>query len=407
VSAVAEAWNRLFLLRAAATDRLALDRELLLARIAFGDERALDDVPEEERGALLEALVYRARATPTLAKAIDEGSLAQALWAGHARDGDDARAIVARMFAGRQPAPSELDAALARLPLGLRDDGAAAYAERRVFTHEASEYSAVAAIRDPARRLRAMADVAARTRLSPLVAHAWALDADDIAMRLTTEPARLATTLSEVALLCAMAGQREDCTSLLEAALTSLGRITTAAAFAQVFAATLRPAAMLGFERWQAIVEQAHAERALFRDAKAFLEVRIAALRTLPRAIANTPASSTADLGHAIDRGHSLMKEVTRRLPDAALDLFHHTTIIALLATVPGRALDVPLTALRELLRKHPLPPARVDGAAPITLDDIVEPLATRAPEVLIGLSETFTRPEDGARWLLAALPML
>lgn len=299
----------------------------------------------------------------------------------------------------------ELAPALTQVADAARDDAFIAFCERRPAPSTTAETFDEAAIDREVSLFEALAPWARLSCASawlmrspiprevaeswiPLLEPGWSGPRDNAGRAIAD--ARLSAVV-------ASAGDSSSAAGLMHHANAGLDRENDPQRRAQIHRAILEATAIgsrqldsPGAGAWFGAVDRVGQDRVTLRNRDAFFLARRAAIATLPR----------ASLGHpdVANRGHELLRDLMRRLPERWLELSHLATVSALWRS-HGRDPEIHLAALADLLRRDGLPSVdpRVD------LSEVIDALARAAPSRLAPLGDRIEAPLGRAWWWCTA----
>ena len=298
--------------------------------------------------------------------------------------------------------PDTLDQ-LMRLLLTETDREAAvvAWCRERPWTASEAEMAWLAHTSRPMARLEAMASVLAHGLATRAMATEWIVDAE-VAWR-TAPKDNLGHALADArfSAVLSAAGDLASAEGLLGHAIAGAERENVPAERARIFRIALEAAAGLAVhdargsavEPWLRAVEKVTNDKVLLRQRDAFLDARAAAVRTLRRA-----ALTGGDA--AVDRGHQVLKDACRRVPERWLDLLHQATMTSLQAK-SGRSTELQLSTIGDSLRREGVP----RPITQITLDEIMRLLVPASPERVMAFGDKIAHPMQRAMWWASAAP--
>lgn len=405
---------------------LALMALATRCRIAGGQANAdaLRAQPAAERLHILKLLVASMAPTPELAAVArvsvvgedgrylrDEPDLSErmlAVWSGLTPEQAgwakltalDRIVCITRLVAAGHPAT--LDALMQSLTSDSdREAGVIAWCRERPWTASEAEMAWLANTTRPMARLEAMASVLAHMLATRVMASEWIGDAD--AAWRTAPKDNLGHALADArfSAVLSAAGDLASAEGLLGHALAGAERENEPIERARIFRIALEAAAGLAVhdargsavEPWLRAVEKVTNDKVLLRQREAFLEARAAAVRTLRRA-----ALTGGDA--AVDRGHQVLKDACRRVPERWLDLLHHATVASLQAK-SGRNTELQFSTISDSLRKEGLPRPITN----ITLDEIMRLLVPASAERVMAIGDKITHPVQRGLWWSTAAP--
>jgi len=398
------------------------------ARVGQGFD-ALAALPAPERLHVLKLLVASRPPTPELA-AIAQATILDgegrylraepemsermlAVWSGLSPEAAgwgaltqlDRLVCITRLVAAGYPPEGDLDGFMqALLTETDREAAVVAWCRERAFGATDAELAHLARVERPMARLEAMASVLARGEASRELAREWIADAEAAWKGAPSDNLGRALVDARFSAVLSAAGDLPSAEGLLGHALAGAERENEPKERARIYRVCLEAAAGLALrspqgsvaaEPWLRAVEKVTNDKALLRDRQAFLEARAAAVRTLPRA-ALTGGDAT------VDRGHQVLKEMCRRVPERWLDLLHAATVVHLQAR-SKRSTELLLAGIGDSIRK--------DGLARpitnITLDEVMRQLAPAAPDRVLALGDKLAHPVQRAIWWSSAAPFV
>ena len=310
---------------------------------------------------------------------------------------------ITRLCAAGYPTAGDFEAFAASLPTDVdREALVVAWCRERTFTTDAAAAEAwVRLVSRPMARLEAMASLLARGQASREVASEWIGDAEVAWKSAPRDNLGRALADARFSAVLSAAGDLASAEGLLGHALAGAESENDPRERARIYRIALEAAAGLAIhdargsavEPWLRAVEKLTNDRTLLRHRELFFEARADAVRTLRRA-----ALSGGD--SAVDRGHQVLKEMCRRLPERWLDLLHWATIAHLQAR-SRRSTELMMSTLGDALRKEGLPrpiPA-------VTLDEIAKLLLPAEAERVLAIGDKITHPVQRALWWASAAP--
>ncbi len=282
-----------------------------------------------------------------------------------------------------------------------REAAVVAWCRERPWTASEAEMAWLAHTSRPMARLEAMASVLARTEASRMMASEWIADAERAWRAAPSDNLGRALADARFSAVLSAAGDLASAEGLLGHAITGAERENEPQERARIYRVALEAAAGLAVhdargsavEPWLRAVEKLTNDKVLLRQREAFLEARAAAIRTLRRA-----ALTGGDV--AVDRGHQVLKEMCRRVPERWLDLLHQATVASLQAK-SGRSSELQLSTIGDALRKEGIPRPIPN----IPLDEIMRLLVPAAPERVLTMGDKLSHPVQRALWWSTAAP--
>lgn len=312
---------------------------------------------------------------------------------------------ITRLVAAGYPPADALDTFIGSLLTETdRESAVVAWCRERPFGASEPEVAHLLGVERPMARLEAMASLLARGEASRELAREWIGAAEAAWKDAPRDNLGRALVDARFAAVLSAAGDLPSAEGLLGHALAGAARENETKERARIYRVCLEAAAGLALrsphggtaaEPWLRAVEKVMNDKVLLRDREAFLEARAAAVRTLARA-SLTGGDAT------VDRGHQLLKELCRRVPERWLDLLHAATVLHLQAK-SGRSTEVLLASIADGIRK--------DGLARpipnITLDEVMRELAPAAPDRVLKMGDTIAHPVQRAIWWSSAAPFV
>ncbi len=309
---------------------------------------------------------------------------------------------ITRLVAAGYPPSAEFEPFLRALTSETdREAAIVAWCRERDWSASEAENAWLRHTQRPMARLEAMASVLSRVTASHIIASEWLGDAERAWQEAPRDNLGRALADARFSAVLSAAGDLASAEGLLGHALAGAARENEPLERARIYRVAFEAAAGLArhdargtaVEPWLGAVEKLMNDKALLRHREVFLDARAAAVRTLPRAVMTGGEV-------AVDRGHQLLKELCRRLPERWLDLLHWATV-GMLQARAGRSSELLVQTIGDALKKDGLPrpiPA-------ITADEILRRLTPVAPDQVLALGERLAHPVQRALWWSSAAP--
>lgn|GEM_PF-2747751 len=309
---------------------------------------------------------------------------------------------ITRLIAAGYPASDGFDGFMrALLTETDREAAIVAWCRERTWTASEAEVAWLAHTTRAMARLEAMASVLARTLANRPLATEWISDADQAWRAAPKDNLGRALADARFSAVLSAADDLASAEGLLGHAIQGAERENEPKERARIYRIALEAAAGLAVhdargsavEPWLRAVEKLTNDKVLLRQRESFLDARAGAVRTLPRA-ALTGGDS------AVDRGHQVLKEMCRRVPERWLDLLHQATIVSLQAK-SGRSTELQFSTIGDALRKDGIPRPIPN----ITLDEVMRLLVPASPERVMAIGDRLAHPVQRALWWATAAP--